>query len=81
MQVIYKKTISEQIDEAIHKAAKEGRVIDRVVLTQNEFTLLTNELNRRSGLKRFLSRRGTLEGTREDYYCGVALEVEEEGDY
>ena len=38
MKVYYKKTILEQIDEEIVKANKEGRDIEKIEITDEEFT-------------------------------------------
>jgi hypothetical protein len=51
MKVIYKKVMSELLFAAIRQAAKEGKEIEYIELTQKEFSLLKSEspLTNRTG--------------------------------
>ncbi len=37
MEIIYKKTIVERVDEAIKQAAEDGRMIEKIVLDEEDF--------------------------------------------
>lgn len=36
MRLVFKKTITEQIDEALHNAAREGKKVEEIRLTTKE---------------------------------------------
>lgn len=44
MEVVYKKTIMEQVEEAYLEAAKNNKLIDHVLLTESEATALVREI-------------------------------------
>lgn len=71
MKVIYAKLISEQILEAQVKAEEEGRRIEKIVLTQDEYEQLQEEIHGNYSISRKQVRtsKGIL-------FCGVSIEVE-----
>lgn len=73
MQVIYAKPISEQIIEAQAEAERNGRRIEKIVLTQDEFEQLKAEARRVWGVG-----RKTIQTPSVTMFAGVRLEIEEE---
>ena len=73
MHVIHRKTVLEQIDDAIKSAAINGKDIERIVITPNEWERLREELRAlRSGIGAFLPANRCIR------VRNVVIEVEEE---
>lgn len=73
MKVIYAKPISEQIIEAQAQAEREGRRIEKIILTDDEFEQLKAEARASFGIG-----RKTVTTSRDFLFCGVRVEVERE---
>ncbi|MFA7175500.1 MAG: hypothetical protein WC340_19150 [Kiritimatiellia bacterium] len=74
MEIIYAKSISEQIIDALAEAAREGRRIEKIVLTEDEFEQLKSETSQYGGVLRDrICEPGPL------VFCGMYIEVEQEG--
>jgi hypothetical protein len=43
MKIIYQKTIAEKIRDAVHEAKRDGKCIEKIVLTKSEFDELKRE--------------------------------------
>lgn len=73
MKIVYRKSIAEQILDAQAEAARMGRHIEKIILTQAEADELKSEARRRYNVGRTVI-------TRSDYlmFSGVRLEVEQE---
>lgn len=76
MKVIYKELVSEEINKAIVKAEQEGRRISKIVLTEEEFEALRAEVSLHISVhRRMVSTQKQL------FFCGVLIEVEDEGEF
>jgi len=74
MRVVYRKTMTEQLFEAIAKAKKEKREIEKFVLSNTEMDRLKAENHRDLLCPRYPMVRYST-GT---VFCGIPVEVEEE---
>ena len=74
MRVVYRKTMTEQLFEAIAKAKKENREIEKFVLSNAEMERLERE-NCREMLR---PRHPMVKYSTGTVFCGIPVEVEEE---
>lgn len=74
MRVIYRKTMTEQLFEAISKAKKENREIEKFVLTASELERLERE-NCRELIR---PRHPMVKFSTGTVFCGIQIEVEED---
>lgn len=72
MKVVYKKTIVEKIQDEIERAARIGKTIDHIVLTEDEWEQAKRELN--------LSFRDTFR-RKTNQICGVEVVIQVEDDF
>lgn len=71
MQIVYAKSVYEQITSAQLKAEREGKEIEKIILTEREYTRLKRELGASYAL-----RRRVVEGT-VAMVNGIPIELEE----
>jgi thiamine biosynthesis lipoprotein ApbE len=74
MRVVYRKTMTEQLFEAIAKAKKENREIEKFVLTASELERLERE-NCRELIR---PRHHMVKFSTGTVFCGIQIEVEED---
>lgn len=75
MLVVYKKPILEQIFEIIKEAKEQGKEIEKIVMTEDEWKLLRTQTRNQFREGTYLTKPNT------GFVAGIPVEIAQEADY